>query len=77
MSEETTAEKRKRAPSKKFYAFDGKKVTTGMGLSEVAEALSANASLKIYEQVETGAYDLTAPTVNDKFKAKTIVSYQE
>lgn len=70
-------EKRKRAPSKKFYAFDGKKVYTNMGLTEVAEAISTNQSLKVFEQVEVGTYDLTAPSVNEKFKAKTIVSYQE
>lgn len=72
-----TEETRKRAPSKKFYSFDGKKVLTNMGVSEVAQALSVNQSLKVYEQVEAGEYDLTAPTVNEKFKAKTVVSYQE
>lgn len=75
-SVETTTEKRKRAPSKKFYAFDGQSVHTSLGAQEVAEMISANPELKVYEQTQVGTYDLTATTVNDKFRIKTTVAYQ-
>lgn len=69
-------EKRKRAPSKRFYAFNGTSVFTNWSAQQASEAIEADSDVKIYEQTQVGAYDLTADTVNHKFSVKKSISYQ-
>ena len=82
MTEETQVEvetkekaKRVRKPVKKFFIHHNNRVITGLVASEVAGFLSANESVFVYDQVSDHDFDLNAPTVNDKFKPKTVIEY--
>ena len=74
-----TEAKKERKPTKKFYVFDAESNTVNVGLTtkEVVDALSANESLKVYDQISSECFNLYAPLANDKFKKQTVISYHE
>ena len=77
MTEEKVKVKRTRKVVKKFYISSDEKVVVGLTAGEVSGFLSSNPSMKVFDQVNDNEFLLTAPTVNEKFQARTVIAYQE
>lgn len=73
---ETVKAKRTRKPVKKFFIHFNNKVISDLVASEVAGFLSSNEGVNVFDQDHDNTFDLTLPTVNEKFQAKAVIAYQ-
>lgn len=81
VNNETAEVKRQRKPIKKFYILikSENRLVTDLIASEVAGFIASGKDIAVYDQGNDNSFEFGPEivTVNDKFKAKTVIAYQE